>query len=257
MADPVLALEDEIGGRERGITIAALDGIRREHVLGLGGSKTGAAAWSSGPWPGDAPRAASPCRAPRSAPAARRGAGSRRRPGTRIGWSSLIELTTFSPGMSAAVTTTTFDQSNDGIELERVEGRVRIGRADRRAVPGARDDDVVGVEGGAGQLRRALAAERRGRAGATRDDRAGGMTSAPGARSGSSCRDDTIADGPSDPLSTGLLSTSPDHSTTGVEQHRKSRGSGSTPIPRAAGARIIRARRRRWRARTMRGAAGG
>ena len=34
--------------------------------------------------------------------------------GTRIGWSSLIELTTLSPGMSAAVTTTTFDQSKPG-----------------------------------------------------------------------------------------------------------------------------------------------
>ena len=34
--------------------------------------------------------------------------------GTRIGWSSLIELTMLSPGMSAAVTTTTVDQSNAG-----------------------------------------------------------------------------------------------------------------------------------------------
>ena len=34
--------------------------------------------------------------------------------GTRIGWSALIELTTLSPGMSAAVTTTTDDQSKAG-----------------------------------------------------------------------------------------------------------------------------------------------
>ena len=34
--------------------------------------------------------------------------------GTRIGWSGLIELTMLSPGMSAAVTTTTDDQSKPG-----------------------------------------------------------------------------------------------------------------------------------------------
>jgi hypothetical protein len=34
--------------------------------------------------------------------------------GTRIGWSAWIALTMFSPGMSAAVRTTTFDQSKVG-----------------------------------------------------------------------------------------------------------------------------------------------
>ena len=34
--------------------------------------------------------------------------------GTRIGWSSAMLATTFRPGMSSAVTTATFDQSNDG-----------------------------------------------------------------------------------------------------------------------------------------------
>jgi hypothetical protein len=55
---------------------------------------------------------------------ARSGAARRARPsawcwispptGTRIGWSDLIELMMFSPGMSAAVTTTTLVQSKAG-----------------------------------------------------------------------------------------------------------------------------------------------
>ena len=64
--------------------------------------------------PGGAPRAASPGRARRGARAARRGAGSRRRSGRGSAGRDLIELTMFSPGMSAAVTTTTFDQSKAG-----------------------------------------------------------------------------------------------------------------------------------------------
>ena len=47
-----------------------------------------------------------------------------------------------------------------GVEVERDEARVRVGRADRRAEPGAREDQVVGVLGGTGQLGRALAPER-------------------------------------------------------------------------------------------------
>ena len=78
-----------------------------------------------------------------------------------------------SPGMSAAVTTTTFDQSKAGSRSSAVEPGVRVGRADRRAVPGAREDEVVGVLRLAGQLGRALAAERRRAAGAAGGDRAG------------------------------------------------------------------------------------
>ena len=62
------------------------------------------------------------CRAARSVArsgAARRASGSAwcwisPPTGTRIGWSALIELTMLSPGMSAAVTTTTVDQSKAG-----------------------------------------------------------------------------------------------------------------------------------------------
>ena len=60
-----------------------------------------------------------------------------------------------------------------GIEVERDEPGVRVGRADRRAVPGAREDQVVGVLRGTGQLGRALAPERGGAAGAAGHDRAG------------------------------------------------------------------------------------
>ena len=42
--------------------------------------------------------------------------------GTSTGWSSSIRLTTFSPGMSSAVTTTTVDQSNVVVELDRRAG---------------------------------------------------------------------------------------------------------------------------------------
>ncbi len=79
----------------------------------------------------------------------------------------------FSPGMSAAVTTTTFDQSKAGSSSSAEEAGVRVGRADRRAVPGAREDQVVGVLRGAGQLGGAFAPERGGAAGPAGRDRAG------------------------------------------------------------------------------------
>ena len=59
------------------------------------------------------------------------------------------------------------------VEVERDEAGVRVGRADRGPVPGAREDQVVGVLRGAGELGRALAAERGGAAGAAGRDRAG------------------------------------------------------------------------------------
>ena len=114
VADPVLALEDEVGRRERGVGVARRrarrrrTGARRRAGRRPPGASRFAGARRGGPpgaWPG---------RARRARPAARRGAGSRPRPATRIGWSALIELTMLSPGMSAAVTTTTLDQSNAG-----------------------------------------------------------------------------------------------------------------------------------------------
>ena len=50
------------------------------------------------------------------------------------------------------------------VEVERLERGVGVRRADGRAVPRPGDDDVVGVQGGAGQLGRSLAPQRRGRA---------------------------------------------------------------------------------------------
>ena len=62
--------------------------------------------------------------------------------------------------MSAAVTTTTFDQSNAGSRSMPSKPGVGVGRADRRAVPGAGEHEVVGVLRLAGELRGTLAAER-------------------------------------------------------------------------------------------------
>ena len=67
--------------------------------------------------------------------------------------------TTLSPGMSLAVRTTTLDQSKSGSQVDAQQPRVRLGRADRVAVPGAGEDQIVGVQGRAGQLGRALAAQ--------------------------------------------------------------------------------------------------
>src|SRR5688572_6369476 len=53
--------------------------------------------------------------------------------GTRIGWSLLIELTMFSPGMSAAVTTTTFDHSKSGSNSS--ASKVACASVERMVVP--------------------------------------------------------------------------------------------------------------------------
>jgi hypothetical protein len=53
--------------------------------------------------------------------------------GTRTGWSSLISETMLSPGMSAAVTTTTRDQSNSGARS--IARRRACGSADRIVAP--------------------------------------------------------------------------------------------------------------------------
>ncbi len=107
--------------------------------------------------------------------------------GTRIGWSLLIELTMLSPGMSAAVTTTTFDQSKAGSSSSAIERGVRVGRTDRGAVPRPGDDDVVRVQRRAGELGRALATQRAGRPRHARARSCSGctMTAAPARSSGS------------------------------------------------------------------------
>ena len=77
----------------------------------------------------------------------------------------------FSPGMSSAVTTTTSDQSNAGVELDAQQPGVRFRRADRGAVPGPGEDQVVGVLGRpvsfSGPSRRGGAGVARPRAGAS------------------------------------------------------------------------------------------
>ena len=59
------------------------------------------------------------------------------------------------------------------VEVEGGERRVRVGRADRRPVPGAREDQVVGVLGRTGQLGGPFAAERGSATGTSGRDRAG------------------------------------------------------------------------------------
>ena len=114
VADAVLALDDEVGGGERRVDVRRAS---MRYAANAWSDASGSKAGGSGVVRGRARRRASRSvagRVRRGAPAARRGAGSPRRSGTRIGWSALIELTMFSPGMSAAVTTTTFDQSKPG-----------------------------------------------------------------------------------------------------------------------------------------------
>ena len=143
------------------------------------------------------------------------------------------------------------------IELEGVEGaRARRSSGSSRRTR-RRERRCRPCRARAGELGRALAAQRHGRAGAARDRRAGGMTSA----SGTDVRvvmPATIPSRPGHPTRTAPDRCRP-HRTT-PRPVSSSTGNWRQRVdtdPTAAGARIIRARRRRWRARTMRGAAGG
>ena len=173
VADAVLALEDEVGRREGRVRVA--DG----HLVG--GELTWSDATGSKTGGSGSVRTVIACRAARSVArsgAARSASGSAwcwiSPPiGTRIGWSSLIELTMLSPGMSAAVTTMTVDQSKAG---SRSSATNRACASVERIVapnqaPGK--DQVVGVLRGAGELGRALAPERRSSAGPAGHDRPG------------------------------------------------------------------------------------
>ena len=115
VADAVLALEDR-GRRPRTRRPGRRWPARTRRTRGptSSGSKTAGSGSVRGVHGGRAPPGASPDRARRGGPAARRGGWISPPTGTRIGWSSLIELTMLSPGMSAAVTTTTVDQSKAG-----------------------------------------------------------------------------------------------------------------------------------------------
>ena len=126
------------------------------------------------PWPraGRAPRAAArsgggwrrgrpgPARARAPRPAPTGSATCRISSATSAGWSSTISATTFSPGMSAAVTTTTLDQSNAGSRS--IPSSLACGSrgAHGQAVPRPRDDEVVREARGARELLAALSPER-------------------------------------------------------------------------------------------------
>ena len=173
MADPVLALEDEVGGRERGVGVAAAELVGGEDVVGLERVEDRRAAARSG--------RVTAWRAARSV--ARSGAASeRQRLGVVLDLAAdrdedrLVGLDRADDVVAGDVGRGDDDDRRpvEGrVEVERDERGVRVGRADRRAVPGAREDEVVGVLGRAGELGRPLAAERRRAAGASGRDRAG------------------------------------------------------------------------------------
>ena len=90
--------------------------------------------------------------------------------------------------MSAAVRTTTLDQSKSASRSMPSSRACGFGRADRRAVPGAGEDEVVGVQRRAGELGRAFASKRQ-RAGSSGQDFPGA-----GARTGSSTMPAALGD---------------------------------------------------------------
>ena len=173
VADPVLALEDEVGGREGGVGVAAAELVGREDVVGRERVEDRRERRRSG--------RVTAWRAARSV--ARSGAASE---GQRLGVvldlaadrdeDRLVRLDRADDVVARDV-----GRGDDHdrrpvegrVEVERDERGVRVGRADRRPVPGAREDEVVGVLGRAGQLGRSLATERGGAAGASGRDRAG------------------------------------------------------------------------------------
>ena len=157
---------------ERGVGIAAIDRVAREDVVGRVGVEHGGQ-----------------LRGPRHGPAARLAERRLiRRGDERQGLSVVLDLTADRDEDRLVA----LDRADDvvardvvggddhdlrpvevGIEVERIECGVRVARADRGAIPGTRDHDVIGVEGQPGELLRTLAPQRHGRAGATGDRRGG------------------------------------------------------------------------------------
>ncbi len=157
VADPVRALDDHVGGGERGVHVAPAELEVGEHDVRERAGRTRAAAAPCAASRAGVPRAASRGRAPPAGRRAPPGAGSRRRQGPGSAGRAAMLATTFRPGMSSAVTTATRSQANARVEVDGDQARVGVGRPDRRAVPRAREHQVVGVEGGPGQLGRTLA----------------------------------------------------------------------------------------------------
>ncbi len=170
VADPVLALEDEVGGRERRVGVAGRELVGREEGVGDERVEHGGKRLADDP--------GGPARGPERRPVG----GGDERERLRV----VLDLATDRDqdrlvGLDRADDVVAGDvgrgDHHDGgpverwVELERGERRVRLGRADRGPVPGAGEDEVVGVRRGAGQLGRPLAAQRRGAAGAPGRDR--------------------------------------------------------------------------------------
>ena len=188
VTDPVLALEDEVGGRECGIGVARGELVGREDVVGRERIE------DRGEWRG-------PDR-DRVARRAQDGAVRRGQQGQRLG--VVLDLAADRDedrlvGLDRADDVVAGDVGRGDdhdrrpvearVEVEGGERRVRVGGADRRPVPGAREDQVVGVLGRAGQLGRPFAAERGRATGTSGRDRAGlDRRRRRPARSGSSTR---------------------------------------------------------------------
>ena len=205
VADPVLALEDDVGARHRGVDVARSRSRRsRRCARTRSGSKTPGSRVVRGR--GAAARLAQ--RRP-----VRRGQ-ERERLGVVLDLATdrdedrLVALDGADDVLARDVGGGDDDDLRPverGIELERVERGVGVGRADRRAVPRPGDDDVVRVEGDPGQLGRSLATQR-DRPGARDRGRSwrAGRRGRRGRRSGSSWGrstppwrfDDTTASGP-------------------------------------------------------------
>ena len=173
VTDPVLALEDEVGGREGRVGVAGGRARRRRRRGRTRADRRPRGVARSG--------RVTAWRAARSVGAVRGG-----QEGQRLG--VVLDLAADRDedrlvGLDRADDVVAGDVGRgDDHDRRPVEGRVevegdergvRVGRADRRPVPGAREDQVVGVLGRAGQLGRPLAAERRRATGTSGRDRAG------------------------------------------------------------------------------------
>ncbi len=157
VADAILALEDDVGAGERGLDVGpGFDRVLGERVVGL-----------------ERVEDARQLRGPRQRPASRLAQGrlvGRGEQGQRF--RVVLDLPTdrdedrlVALDRADDVLARDVGRGHDhhlrpvevGIELERIEGRVCVGRADGGAVPRPGDDDVVRVQSGAGELGPSLA----------------------------------------------------------------------------------------------------
>ena len=137
VADAVLALDDEVGLGEARVDVAAADLVRARTVRRgerVEDRLERLRAQADAPL---APRAA--VARSGAATSATGSAWWRMTPSARAGWSALIELTMFSPGMSARGHDDDLRPVEGRVELDAQQAGVRLRRADRGAVPGARD----------------------------------------------------------------------------------------------------------------------